>query len=74
MEAILAILAALAPALGLLLVDWIKRRDDPKQKNRERYAQIDTDIVKGNSMVATGHATDDLDELDRLQNGSANKR
>jgi hypothetical protein len=49
------------------------REDDPKQQNRERYAQIDADIDNGNSLVATGHATADLDELDRLQN-SSNRR
>jgi hypothetical protein len=49
------------------------REDDPKQQNLERYAQIDRDIAKGNSLAATLHATADLDELDRLQNAGGSR-
>jgi hypothetical protein len=64
--AILAIVAALVP----LLVWWIRRsaekKDDPIQQHRERTEQIDQDIAKRDSLAATRHATDDLDELDRV--------
>src|ERR1051326_7907231 len=65
--AILALLAALVP----LAVWWIKRRaaktDDPLQQNRERYAQADADIARGDGVQAGVHGAADLDELDRLQ-------
>lgn len=44
------------------------KRDNPRNQNARRYAQIDEDIVKAQSLVATIHASDDLDELGRLQN------
>lgn len=65
--AILGIVGALIP----LLVWWVKRvaerRGDPLTLNRKRYEQIDEDIAKGDSGNATAHASDDLDELERLQ-------
>lgn len=61
----------LAGTLLALLFYELKRHDskesDPKQQNLERYATIDADISKGNSLDATAHATADLDELERLQ-------
>ena len=49
-----------------LIVRRKKQQDDPVQQNRNRYDQIDKDIATGDSTVTTAHATDDLDELDRL--------
>lgn len=48
------------------------RKDDPKNQNLERYRQIDADLVKGNSLVASAHATADLDELERLSECEGN--
>lgn len=66
-----AILGIAASLIGLI-VWWVKRSaakaDDPVQQNRDRYAQIDKDIEKKDSLGATAHATADLDELERLQN------
>lgn len=57
----------------LSILFWVMKRkaakaDDPLQQNLKRYAQIDKDIAKGNSLAATLHASADLDELERLQN------
>lgn len=70
--AIFAILAALSPAVGLLLTNWIKGKNDPVKQNANRYATIDTDIAKRDSTRAELNATADLDQLDRLQNRSGN--
>lgn len=63
--------------IGILF--WMMKRhaakmDDPLQQNRERYAQIDKDIARGNSVATTLHASADLDELERLLNAQSNKR
>ena len=60
--------------LGILF--WAMKRhaakaDDPGQQNITRYAQIDKDIAKGNSLAATAHADADIDELERLQHGES---
>lgn len=65
--AILGIVSALVPVVFWWMQRRAKRRDDPIQQHRERYAQIDRDIIEGASKRATAHASDDLDELDRLQ-------
>ena len=61
----------LAVTLLTILFYELKRRDarqdDPKEQNLERYAKIDADIARGDSVAATSHATADLDELDRLR-------
>ena len=67
--AILTILGALIP-FGI----WLYRTNreqaaDPLEQNRKRYEQIDQDIAGQDSKVATGNASADLDELDRLRNG-----
>lgn len=66
--AILGILSALIP-----FVIWIIRRraeakDDPQKQHERAYREIDSDIAIGNSGRASAHASDSLDELDRLQN------
>jgi hypothetical protein len=60
----------------LSIMFWIMKRhaqqaDDPRVQNQKRYAQIDQDILGRDSVPASVHALDDLDELDRLQNASA---
>lgn len=70
------ITAALTFAAGIIAFLFYEtkradaKRDDPRNQNAKRYTQIDQDIAKGQSLVATIHASDDLDELDRLQNAS----
>lgn len=57
--------------LGFLFKQILRhqaKEDDPKQQNLERYEKIDADLVKGDSLVLTGHATDDLELLERLRN------
>ncbi len=63
---------ALAGTVAAGLLWWIQRRaaknDDPGNQDQKRYEQIDQDIANRDSTAATSHATDDLDDLDRLQN------
>ncbi len=69
--AILGLLSAVIP-FGIW---WIKRRiernESPEEKNRRAYAEIDSDIATGDSRVASAHASDALDELDRLQRSAS---
>ncbi len=62
----------LAGTLVAILFWVMKRRaakaDDPHMQNLKRYDQINRDIAKENSLAATAHATDDLDQLERLRN------
>jgi hypothetical protein len=66
-----AIIQLLAEVTGLASW-WAKRKaaknDDPLEQSKKRYAQIDQDIAKGDSLAATAHADDDLAQLERLQN------
>lgn len=65
-----AALITLATTLIGLLFWFIKRKataaDDALQQNRNRYAQIEKDIARGDANAATLHATGDLDELERV--------
>lgn len=54
-------------AIGVTILWWyLQRKTDPANEHKERYEQIDNDIAK-QSPQSIVHATDDLDELDRLQ-------
>jgi len=72
LSGLVAIGAALVP-----FIIWLWKRhdaniDDPGNEQKKRYETIDSDIAKGNSLVATQHASDDLDELDRLRIAKGN--
>ena len=65
--AILPILGALVPFAVNQFTRYQAKRDDPKTKNENAYAQIDKEIAGGNSEALTAGGGADLDELDRLQ-------
>ena len=65
--AILPILGALIPFVVNQLTRYQAKKDDPKTKNANAYAQIDKEIASGNSGDLTVGGGADLDELDRLQ-------
>ena len=72
--AILTILAALVPFIVWLIKRQVTTNDDPKTQNEKRYEQTDADIGKGDGVQAGLHGADDLDALDRLQNGKGDQR
>ena len=71
--AILPILGALIPFAVNQFTRYQARKDDPKTKNANAYAQIDKEIASGNSDALTVGGGADLDELDRLQRSSGDR-
>ncbi|MDB6017669.1 MAG: hypothetical protein JWR19_2158 [Pedosphaera sp.] len=67
--AILGIIAALVPFIIWLVRRQAAKKDDPITQNEKRTEQIDKDIAKGDGVQAGVNGANDLDELDRLQNG-----
>lgn len=72
--AIITILAALIPFVIWLIKRQVTTQDDPKTQNEKRYEQADADIARGDGVQAGVHGADDLDALDRLQNGKSDQR
>jgi hypothetical protein len=56
--------------LGLLFYE-LKRKnakaDDPLNQQKARYEQTDQDLTKRDSLGASAHGLDDLEQLERLQ-------
>lgn len=73
MDPLTASLAIAAPLIGLL-VWWIKRKaaknDDPKEKLKESYREIDQAISKGDGGVADINRM--VANIERMQDASGN--
>jgi hypothetical protein len=63
----MVIAAALIPFIIDQISKWQNNNNDPKIINKNKYAQIDNDIVSKNSNNLTIGGESDLDELERLQ-------
>ena len=72
--AIMPILGALIPFVINQITRHQARLDDPAYKNEKAYAEIDNQIVSGNSARLTLGGGADLDQLDRLCRTSGRQR
>lgn len=74
-------LLGLASGLVALLLWWLRRRaarrDNPLEQHRQRYENIDREMVRTPHQrpgAGRGSLADDLDELDRLQKSQGDRR
>lgn len=62
---LIALLVALVPFVLWLYKRRAARRADPLQQHRDRYQQIDRDLIARAGQAASAHSADDLAELER---------
>lgn len=67
-ESIFGFLVVALSLVLYLLKRSDKKKTDPLEQNRQRYAEADNDIATRDSDSASAHADRDLSELERLQN------